>query len=316
MAEFLALALRVAGDTVSYLMAWWAVPVWALAASVLLQWWGARLPLETWVRSGKAPRRAAGAFLLAVTRSLDRESVRRTLGLLEGRTLGTAVYLTAGHGLTVYYFLLLGPLLGKDVLLSHVVGGIAFAGVAAAGARAFGLASLPSGGSRPSAAKVGATAPDGLGAIGLREVVRFGSWAGWGLVVGAVIGAAGLSNPSLLLVELPLGQGLLRQLVHAGLGAAAAVATFMWPVSTLFAGTYLWKVGLAHAGLVAFFYGATVAPQRVRLYRQVWDEPRALGWTLVLAAAAVAAGLVTAVLFGLAGLDIHYRLVPAQLWRP
>lgn len=316
MAEFLKLVLQVAVDTVTYLMAWWAVPLWAVAASVLLQWWGTRLPLKSWVRSESIPRRTAGAFLLAAARPLGRESVRRNLGLLEGRPWGTAIYLTAGHGLTVYYFFLMGPLLGKDVLLSHVVGGIAFAGFAAAGARAIGLAGPSDGAARPSDGESGTPEAQSLREIGRREVVRFGGWAGWGLLVGAVIGAAGLSHPSLLLVELPLGEGLVRQLTHAGLGAAAAVATFIWPVSTLFAGTYLWKVGLAHAGLVAFFYGATVAPQRVRIYRRVWGEAPARKWILALATAAVAAGLVTAVLFGLTGLDIHYKLVPAQLWSP
>lgn len=316
MIELLRAAAGVAADTVAYLMAWWAVPVWALAASVLLQWWSARQPLETWARSDGAVRRTAGAFLLAVARPLDRESVRRSLLLLDGRPWGTAVYMTAGHGLTVYYFFLLGPLLGKDVLLSHVVGGIVFAGFAAAAARALGLSEPTGEGSRAVGGERGAPGTSGLPALGLRELARFGGWAGWGLLVGAVIGAAGLSNPSLLLVELPLGEGLVRQLGHAGLGVATAVATFMWPVSTLFAGTYLWKIGLAHAGLVAFFYGATVAPQRVRLYRRVWGGTQAGRWTLVLASAAVAAGLATAVLYGFTGLDIHYKLVPGQLWRP
>lgn len=323
MIEFLRLAAGVAADTATYLLAWWAVPAWALLGTVLLQRLARDWPLEGWSLSEGAPRRLVGAFLLAVARPPGRSDVRRHLERLDGRPGATAVYLAAGHGLTLYYFALLGPLLGKDVLLSHVSGMLAFA----AFATAF-LAVLP-----PSGAATRVDEPDrgslgsgdsagadggrrGWGSLLLGEGGRFLGWSLWGLVVGGLVGAAGLSSPSVFLTELLPGEGLARQVVHAVVGLIAAPATLMGPVATLFAGTYLWKVGLAQAGLVAFFCAVTVSPQRVRLYRDVWGAGRTRRWVGALALAAVAAGLFVAVVFGLTGLEIHYKLAPEQLWRP
>lgn len=95
-----------------------------------------------------------------------------------------------------------------------------------------------------------------------------------------------------------------------------APVTFMWPVATLFVGTYLWKIGLAHAGLVTFFCAATLAPQRLRLYGNLWGADRTARWVGALALAALAAGLAVAVLLGLVGPEIRYKLTPEQLWRP
>lgn len=90
----------------------------------------------------------------------------------------------------------------------------------------------------------------------------------------------------------------------------------MWPVATLFAGTFLWKIGLAQAGLVAFFCAATISPHRLSLYREAWGTGRTVRRALALALGAVTAGLVVAVLFGFTGLEIRYKLVPGQLWTP
>lgn len=304
-------AAGVAIDTMAYLAAWWAIPVWALAGAVVLQWWGRDRPLERWATSGRAARRLAGAFLLAVARPLGGSDVRRSLERLEGRPAAVALYLVAGHGLTVYYLVLLGPLLGKDVLLSHVLGMVAFAVFAGLGLRLVGAGtpSVPTSESASDDAR-------SLVRIFVGEGRRFVGWSLWGLAVGGLVGAAGLTWPSLYLVDLLPGQGLVRQLVHGVVGLLAASLTFMGPVATLFAGTYLWKVGLAHAGLVAFFGAATLSPHRVRLYRKVWGVRRGVRTAMVLALAALLAGLAVAAVFGVTGLEIRYKLAPGQLWTP
>ncbi len=331
MVDFLLTAAGVAADTVTYLVAWWGLPVWALAGTVVLQRVARAWPLEGWAQAESAPRRLSGAFLLAVARPFGRTDVRLTLRQLGHRPGATAVYLAAGHGLTLYYFLLLGPLLGKDVLLSHAVGMSAFAGLAAGLMELLGPGGevAPVGGTGPgpsgSGDAPGGDPPGAAGAddgrwrwrsLALGEGGRFLGWSLWGLAVGGLVGAAGLAAPGLHLVDLLPGTGLARQAVHAVAGVLAAVVTFVWPVAALFVGTFLWKAGLAHAGLVAFFCAATLAPQRLRLYREVWGAGRTVRWTAALALAALAAGLLVAVLFGLGGLEIRYKLVPGQLWRP
>lgn len=321
MIEYFLSAVSVAADTAAYLMAWWGVPGWALAGAVVLQRLSRDWPLERWARSGETSRRLAGAFLLAVVRPFGRSDVRRNLEGLDDQPGATATYLTAGHGLTLYYFVLLGPLLGKDVLLAHVMGMVVFAGLAAALFRSQRLGGERTvvganpGSSDPSTAAVDDSGHSGLFLI-IDEGGRFLGWSLWGLVVGGLIGAAGLASPSLLLTDLLPGQGLARQIVHASVGLLAAPLTFMWPVATLFAGTFLWKIGLAQAGLVAFFCAATLSPQRLRLYREVWGTKRTARRAVALAMAAVMAGLFVALLFGAAGLEIHYKLTPEQLWRP
>ena len=86
-----------------------------------------------------------------------------------------------------------------------------------------------------------------------------------------------------------------------------------WPVANLFVGTYLWKIGLAHAGIVSFFYASTVSPQRVLLYSRIMGKRATARFVPALALAALLAGVATALLFRLSGLTIHYKLIPAQL---
>lgn len=317
MIEFFRTAVGIAWDTVTYLMAWWAVPVWAVAGTVVLQRVAAGWPLERWSRSGTTAGRLAGAFLLAVARPFGRSEVRRNLERLDVQPGATAVYLVAGHGLTLYYFALLGPLLGKDVLLSHVIGMAIFVVLGAVTFRVFDeLARNGSGEGEGESPPVG---PDG-GPRGWRQLLigesaRFVGWSLWGLVAGGLIGAAGLAS-SVFLVDLLPGEGALRQLVHAVVGLLAAPLSLMWPVATLFAGTFLWKIGLAQAGLIAFFCAATISPHRLSLYREAWGTERTARRALGLALSAVAAGLVVAALFAFTGLEIRYKLVPGQLWTP
>lgn len=324
------LAWRVAADTAAYLFAYWLVPVWAWLATAALLALGRRVRPARWVGSGGGSRRLASAAALGLLRPYDRRGIRAGLERLRGEdALPVAAYLTSSHALTPYYLLLMGPLLGKDVLLSHLIGALFFVPAAAGlatllgapgGARAGGGAGAPEGagaaarGGNPVAEPAGREGSDGgwLRPTG-RELGRFLGYGAWGLALGSLIGAAGLAHPSLLLSGLPAGPAP-TQAVHAALGALLAPATLVWPVANLFVGTYLWKVGLAHAGLVAFFYATTASPQRIRLYLDVWGRRRALRWTAALLGGAVVAGLATAFLYGLTDLGINYKLSPEQMW--
>ena len=87
----------------------------------------------------------------------------------------------------------------------------------------------------------------------------------------------------------------------------------MSPVANLFAGTYVWKVGIAHAGLVSFFFGNLISWPRVRLYQRTLGHRQGTVFALVLALAALAAGLLVAFFFHFTGLSIHYKLIVQQM---
>lgn len=303
--DLLALALEIARDTVDYLLwGWWLLPVWALAARVGL--FAVSRPAR-WRAdaTGPVPRRLAAAALLGFARPVSRTELSENLAALGGAPLPTALYLAAGHGLTVYYLFLLGPLLGKDVLLSHLLGGALFVILAAVFARALGV------GSERAERRPGRD--EGWAKAGVGEAGRFLARAGWGLALGGLVGAWGLLRPGLepaLLVGSPVG----AQATNALLGVAVSFTAGMAPVANLFLGTYLWKAGLAHAGLVAFFWASPASPQRVLLYRRLWGSRRAGCWSAALLLSALGSGLLTALLFRLAGWTIHYKLIPEQLW--
>jgi hypothetical protein len=87
----------------------------------------------------------------------------------------------------------------------------------------------------------------------------------------------------------------------------------MSPVANLFVGTYVWKVGIAHAGLVSFFFGSLISWPRVRLYQKALGHRQGTVFAVVLALAAIAAGFLVALFFHFAGLSIHYKLVAQQM---
>lgn len=328
MTELLALSWEVARDTAAYLFAFWLVPVWAFLAQVALLRIGARWRAGPWLESTSPWRRGLGAAALGVLRPFWRPALARNLRSLAGRPAEIVIYLAASHALTVYYFFLMGPLLGKDVLLSHVVGGLLFVLFGASLAAWWLEADRPPAEAAPGDGVVGRGGRTeigpgeegwndeerpGLFALAGGELGRVGAMAVYGLALGALVGGWGLTAPGFVPAEIP-GPAAAVQGLNALLGLGAAVVAWMWPVGTLFLGTYLWKVGLAHAGLVAFFYACAVSPQRVRLYARVLGPRRAVRLSAALAVAALLAGLATALLFGLSSLEIRYKLTPAQMW--
>jgi hypothetical protein len=87
------------------------------------------------------------------------------------------------------------------------------------------------------------------------------------------------------------------------------------PAAMPFIGTYLWKTGLAHAGLVAFFCPAPMTPARLLRFRRDLGMRAAVTLALLLTGIAVASGMITALVYRAAGLTIHYKLIAEQLLR-
>lgn len=124
---FVTTALEMAWATFHYMAFYRFAIGFAFLFSVLLQFF---LPPKRWLqvirgRSGLAPVLAAAG--LGFTTSPSRRVIERNfshLGAVKAPLTALVAYLICGHGLTVYYLLMLGPLLGKDVLLSHILGGV------------------------------------------------------------------------------------------------------------------------------------------------------------------------------------------------
>lgn len=304
--DFLVLALQMAWKTITYLLAYRAAPIAAVASSIALillvrpeQW-------LSWATGQSRIRQLAGAAVLGFTRPTTRGEIEKYLRLLASRPLAAVVYLAVSHDLTIYYLLLLGPLLGKDVLLSHVIGGIAFM-----------LVAVPLVGRVVVDPGIAGREPpprsDSFWTDAFEELVRFGGLLLYGSLLGGAIAAWGLSSWAFAPAKIA-GSSLISQLLNAVLGEIVSVALWMWPVANLFVGTYLWKTGLAHAGLVAFFYASTVSPQRLRLYARLMARRSAARFAAALTAASVVAGFVTASVYRVFGLTIHYKLIPEQLF--
>lgn len=300
--DFFATAWQTAVQTASYLYAY----AFALALAPLLH-----LALIAWApgRRGRmaTARGPLAAIVLGLSEPLSRRAFKANLVRLRRPAPGV-IYLALSHTLTAYSWVLLGPLLGKDFLLSHVVGVGLFVLVVAGLVRLFGVP--PARG-----ATDGATAPPpgGAGARIGAGVLRFVLLAALGLGLGGLVAAWGFSPLAWAPADVGDG-GLATQLASGALGIALAL-TGLPPVANLFVGTYLWKVGLAQAGIVAFFCAAPAAPTRWRLYTRVYGRDGAVRLVTALLTAALLAGLATAWLFGAADLSIHYKLVPAQMWQ-
>ena len=303
--EFIRLALDNAIGTIAYLLAYRLAPVLALGASVLLIWLSSR---EAWLRSAhddRPSRSALGAALLGFTRPVARREIEANLRRLAHQPFAIVVYLTVSHALTVYYLFLIGPLLGKDVLLSHVIGAVFFVMVAGA-LVPFCLPAAAATGKQPNLGR------ERFGSVLVSELLRVVVLMTWGLVLGGAIAAWGLSPWTFAPAELVENRWL-SQASSAVIALGASLALGMWPVANLFVGTYLWKIGLAHAGLVAFFYAAVISPQRIALYARVFGAGPAARLALALALAALVAGMATAIVFRLTGLTINFKLFPDQL---
>lgn len=298
MADFLTTARGTVVETAAYLWAYRYVLVLAPLAHLGLLALAPRR--RGWLGEGRGPWVAAVVGLTEpLSRAVFEDHLRRF-----GSPGAAVTYLGVSHAMNVYVWVFLGPLLGKDFLLSHGVGVGVFVLFAA------GLARW---------APVGPARAETLSEEGdmaktlARAVLRFAGLAALGLGLGGLVAAWGLSSPSWAPAELGAGGGW-TQLVNAGLGVGLALFAIP-PVANLFVVTYLWKVGLAHAGVVAFLCAAPAAPTRWGIYARLYGRPGALRLILVLLAAALLAGLATAGLFGALDLTIRYKLLPEQLWR-
>lgn len=300
MGDFLSTAWRSAAETASYLFAYRYVLVLAPAAHLALLALGPGR--RGWLDGRRGP---LAAVILGLTEPLSRSSFERNLRRLEGAG-AVVTYLAVSHALTAYALVLLGPLLGKDFLLSHGVGLAVFVVVASLLARAAKQALVPNEPEIPEpAASTGRLLAGGA--------LRFALLAALGLIVGGVVAAWGFSRWAWAPAELGAG-GWWTQLSNGVLGLALTLLGVP-PVANLFVATYLWKTGLAHAGIVAFFCAAAAAPTRWQLYVRIYGGRGAVRLVTILLAAALLAGLATAGVFAILELPIHYKLLPQQLWK-
>ena len=301
--ELLGSAWEIVVQTVSYLFAYGYVLVLAPLAHVALV---ALAPgRRGWLDDREGP--LVGA-VLGLTEPLSRSVFAQNLRRL-GTPGGVAAYLGVSHALTVYSWVLLGPLLGKDFLLSHVVGVVLFAFLVTSLIRWAGVpVEMETEAHRTDPPEEGTPTRAVLG------LLRFAGLAGLGIVLGGLVAAWGLSPGGRIPAEIGSGGGW-TQLANGGLGLVLALLALP-PVANLFAGTYLWKIGLAHAGIAAFFCAAPAAPTRWRLYARLYGRRGSARLVGVLLIAALLAGLITAWIFGVLDVSIRYKLIAEQLWVP
>lgn len=258
----------------------------------------------------------AAALGLGIASSPTKQNLSSCLERLAQADCGiweVVVYLTATHALLVYYFALLGPLLGKEFVLGHLIGAAAFVLSAAALLRFFDARfTAPVIGSAPQVAAASQGSLRGLGAAALSDIRALAFPTAYGLLLGGLLSALGLMKAWVVPATIG-GGGLISQAINAMAGLLFSFVTFMSPVGNLFVATYLWKTGIAQAGLVSFIYAGLVSPQRVRLYVRVLGRKEGLHVSYSFALAAMVAGVATAMAFAALGLGIRYKLVPQQL---
>lgn len=297
---FLGAAAQVAVDAVLYLWAYAMVPLLAWLTAMAIRWFIGR---QYWL--AYAPRSWPATFLVAVGRYPGWREVFQSLCVLHDQGRKTCFFLIASHNLLVSFYFLVGPLLGKDVLLSLLIGTGIYLGLAIPICDKAGF----------QAEIVCSSGESAISRPALRESALYFGWAAYGLLLGSLVAAWGLTSPGFAPVEISQSP-FFAQMLNSLIGLLAAVATFMSPVAALFTGTYLWKIGLAHAGLITFFCATTLTPQRWMLYRRVYGRNQARGLYLGLAAAALLSGILTALLYAATdALDIGYKLIPQQMLR-
>lgn len=315
---FVTTALEMAWATLHYIVFYRFAIGFAFFFSVLLQFF---LPAEKWLQvirkhSGPVPILAAAG--LGLTTSPGRQVIESNFSHLvavKASLTALVAYLICSHSLTVYYLLMLGPLLGKDVLLSHVLGGVMVFITASLGLSLVFGKTHKSG--TPEATADSATSlptlwPNRMIRTIGSELRTAGLLTLYGLFLGGLIAAWGLSPWHVAPAAL-FGGGLAAQGINTLLGLGVSFLTWMSPVANLFVGTYVWKVGIAHAGLVSFFFASLISWPRVRLYQRTLGYRQGTVFAVVLALAAIAAGLLVALFFHVTGLSIHYKLIAQQL---
>jgi hypothetical protein len=211
-------------------------------------------------------------------------------------------FLIGAHFLTPYYLLLIGPLLGKDALLSHLIGtAFCLAGVV-------GLWRPPAIPRREPAE----VAPQSISQLARAELIHVVPQMFLGIVLGGMIAAWGLSSAHVALAAL-LGGGVAAQVGSALAGTVLGVASCLPPVASLFVATYLWKTGIAQAGLVSFVLASAATLTRRQLYRRALGNQAGERLWRTLLLVGVFAGIATGIIFWAFGLTIHYRLSSEQL---
>ena len=226
-------------------------------------------------------------------------------------------YLISSYNLTIYFFLLITVNNGPQITIGHVIAVLLMIAFVRQGLSWFiPQAMWKQALSGPSDGPVGEVAG---GAQAWKA--RIGSPRGWldalrfllrdvkvlfipiflGLLIGGFIAAWGYTDS---FFDLRLGGGVLGQLSNALIGPILGIVTFMVPVLNIFVASWLWKTDfLAYAGLVGFFLATVLHPDAVGTYRRLFGRALTLRIVLILlGSAALAALVVTAMWYALAGL--------------
>ncbi len=298
MSELVANGWQNAGSTARYLLAYNYVLVLAPVAQVLL------VALASARQGARGEREWQTALISGLAAPLSGAGLGRNLRAF-GTSSAAIVYLCVAHTLTAPFWILLGPLLGKDFLLSHVIGMVLFVSCA-------GIISRFSGIRFERAGFEGPPREEGAARTALFEGLRVVSYMSLGLLLGGLIAAWGLSRAAWAPAEVGNG-GIETQFVSGVIGVLLGLLGVP-PVANMVVATYLWKTGLGQAGIVVYFCAATLAPYRWVLYSRLFGTRGALRLAALLLAASLLAGLGTALIFAVLDVDIRYKLLPEQLW--
>ncbi len=228
-----------------------------------------------------------------------------------------------GSHYLLFYVFLLPPLLGKEFLLAYAIGVVVFLGVfIPLGSRLSGRKAspilLPQGDLTDLAVprgKAKGVLPFRLAEQPARLIGREVAASWWRLLYGFLAAgflAAVAIKPSWVFPVTLTGGGWQGQFLNALMGVGIGLVSFAPPIANILIGTYLWRGGMALAGLVAFWFTAAAAPQRIWYYRSMLDWRRALLLAGVIVLAAVIAGLAVAGSFDLLEIKIKYQYAIAQ----
>lgn len=285
-------------STARYLLAYNYVLVLAPVAHVLL------VALGSAKQGARGERGWLRAFFWGLAGPLSGVRLGRNVGAF-GTPSAVIVYLSVAHTLTAPFWILLGPLLGKDFLLSHVIGMALFVSFAGIISRFSGIRFERAGFEDPPREQ-------GTARVALLEGSRVVVYMSLGLVLGGLVAAWGFSRAAWAPAEVGNG-GFETQLVSGVIGASLGLLGVP-PVANMVVATYLWKTGLGQAGIVAYLCAATLAPYRWPLYARLFGSRGALRLMALILVASLSAGLGTALIFGVLDVDIRYKLLPEQLW--
>lgn len=257
--EFISTAVSLASATFMYLLAYRFVIGLAPISSVLAQ---VALRFRPGLAGAASPW--PWALLRGAATSPGAAAIAPELCLFTVRgqsPISIVAFRVGTHFLTPHYLLLIGPLLGKDALLSHLIAAmLCFVGTA-------GLWRPPA----ISHIERGADAPRSIGRLAGAELIHVVPQIFLGIVVGRALAAWGLSPAHVALAAL-LGGGIAAQAGSALAGTVLGVVSCLPPVASLFVATDLWKTGIAQAGLVSFVLASAATLMRRRQDRAILGD--------------------------------------------